>query len=150
MRQHLWPAAMAAALLVGGIPSVKAQNGGAIPGGGTPPMDSTPGVTGTSPGLAPDSGASDRSTVQGEPLQLDPEQKKAILRAVNNDKNKVRQPTNFDVSVGAAVPPSIELYTLPYEALTEVPVTKLYKYTVVGDRVVLVDPLRMRIVEILH
>ena len=38
----------------------------------------------------------------------------------------------------------IELYTLPDDALAAVPAAKLYKYTVVENKVVVVDPTKMR------
>jgi hypothetical protein len=40
----------------------------------------------------------------------------------------------------------IELYALPDEAAAPDPTIKFYKYTMVLDQVVLVDPTRMRVV----
>ena len=48
------------------------------------------------------------------------------------------------------VPPSIELYLLPDNALAEVPEAKAVKYTVVQNQVVLVDPTTMRIIDVLR
>ncbi len=48
------------------------------------------------------------------------------------------------------VPPSIELYMLPDNALAEVPEAKSVKYTVLQNQVVLVDPTNMRIVDVLR
>ena len=42
----------------------------------------------------------------------------------------------------------IELYVLPDDILAQNPTTKFYKYTMVQDRVVLVDPTNMRIVAV--
>ncbi len=148
MRHDFRFAAVSVALL-GSLGSAAAQSAGATPGGPAPLSDPLAGAPGTTTTLAPDATASDRSTVQGEALQLDDGQKQAILQAVNREKSRVRQPGGFDVKVGGPVPPSIELYSLPDNALIEVPVTKLYKYTMVHDQVVLVDPIRMRIVDVL-
>ena len=48
------------------------------------------------------------------------------------------------------VPAMIELYVLPDDILAQNPTTKFYKYTVVQDRVVLVDPTNMRIVAVIQ
>ena len=61
-----------------------------------------------------------------------------------------RQPRiNFMTSIGAAVPPSIELYVLPDAALSAVPDAKIVKYTTVQNRIVLVDPTTMRVVDVI-
>jgi hypothetical protein len=77
-------------------------------------------------------------------LELTPAQKSAIYQAVQKDRSKVA-PSQFATNVGAEVPPMIELYTLPDEVLANNPVTKFYKFTRVGDQVVLVDPTKMRV-----
>jgi Protein of unknown function (DUF1236) len=78
-------------------------------------------------------------------LELTPAQRTAIYDAVRKDKSKV-SPSRFPTAVGAEVPPMIELYMLPDDILAQNPATKFYKYTVVQDRVVMVDPTNMRIV----
>jgi len=81
-------------------------------------------------------------------LQLTPGQKTAIYAAVGKDNSKVA-PKKFRAAVGAEVPPMIELYVLPDDILAANPATKFYQYTVVEDRVVLVDPTRMRVVAVI-
>jgi Protein of unknown function (DUF1236) len=84
-------------------------------------------------------------------LQLTPAQKTAILNAVREKSANVRpSTTGFSVAVGEMVPPSIELYLLPDNALAEVPEAKAVKYTVVQNQVVLVDPTTMRIIDVLR
>jgi hypothetical protein len=82
-------------------------------------------------------------------LQLTPTQKTAILDAVRQDGGKAAAPTNFVVSVGAPVPPQLELYVLPDRALTTVPDARSVKYTVVQNQIVLVDPTTMRVVDVI-
>jgi glucose/arabinose dehydrogenase len=82
-------------------------------------------------------------------LQLTPTQKTAILDAVRQDGGKATAPTNFVVSVGAPVPPQLELYVLPDRALTTVPDARSVKYTVVQNQIVLVDPTTMRVVDVI-
>jgi hypothetical protein len=81
-------------------------------------------------------------------LILTPAQRTAIYDQVSKDKSKVA-PTNFSPVIGADVPPMIELYSLPDDAVTDVPAAKMYKYTMVGGKVVLVDPTKMRIVDVI-
>jgi len=48
------------------------------------------------------------------------------------------------------VPPSIELNYLPVAALSQAPEAQALKYTMVQNQVVLVDPMTMRIVEVIR
>ena len=81
-------------------------------------------------------------------LILTPEQRTAIYEQVSKDKSKVA-PKDFSPVIGADVPPMIELYALPDEAVAGVPAAKLYKYTMVEGKVVLVDPTKMRVVDVI-
>jgi hypothetical protein len=81
-------------------------------------------------------------------LQLTAAQKSAIYQEVHKDRSKV-EPSAFATDVGAEVPPMIELYSLPDDILATTPETKLYKFTRVDDRIVLVDPTEMRVVAVI-
>ena len=81
-------------------------------------------------------------------LILSPAQRTAIYDQVSKDKSKVA-PKDFAPVIGADVPAMIELYTLPDEAVAGVPAAKLYKYTMVEGKVVLVDPTKMRVVDVI-
>jgi hypothetical protein len=81
-------------------------------------------------------------------LILTPAQRTAIYDDVSKDKSKVA-PNSFSPVIGADVPPMIELYTLPDAAVAGVPAAKLYKYTMVQGKVVLVDPTKMRVVDVI-
>jgi len=82
-------------------------------------------------------------------LELTPGQKSAIYASVVKDKSKT-SPTPFDVSVGASVPPAIELYALPDEATDSNNTAKLFKYILVQDQVVVVDPTKMQVVDVIR
>jgi len=86
----------------------------------------------------------------GQPLQLTDAQRAAIMNALRRESPKGASPVNFVASIGAPVPPSIELYVLPDRALAEVPEAKLVKYTMVQNQIVLVDPTTMRVVDVLR
>ena len=82
-------------------------------------------------------------------LRLSESQKSAIADAVRRDNKAVEPSISFVVSVGAPVPPVIELYMLPDAVLAELPAAKRVKYTVVKNQLVLVDPVTMRVVDII-
>ena len=79
-------------------------------------------------------------------LELTPAERSAIYATVSKDKSKVA-PQPFSTRIGADVPPMIELYSLPDETVADNPAAKLYKYTMVENEVVVVDPTKMRIVD---
>ncbi len=81
-------------------------------------------------------------------LILSSAQRTAIYQEVSKDRSKVA-PKDFSPVIGADVPPMIELYMLPDDAIANVPEAKLYKYTMVENKVVLVDPTKMRVVDVI-
>ena len=76
-------------------------------------------------------------------------QRRAIYAAVSKDKRKAPQ-SRFSAEIGAEVPPMIELSPLPDEAVADNPTAKFYEYTVVQDRVVVVDPTKMRVIDVIE
>jgi hypothetical protein len=79
-------------------------------------------------------------------LELTAAQRGAIYAAVSKDRSKV-SPQRFPAVIGAEVPPMINLYALPDDIVAGIPAAKLYECTMVEDKVVLVDPTRMRVVD---
>ena len=53
-------------------------------------------------------------------------------------------------AVGAAVPPSTLLHSLPEQAAIDDPQAEFLKYAMVDGDVVVVDPIRMRVVDVIH
>ena len=97
-------------------------------------------------GHAQQAAAQTNDVATSQKLELTPAERKAIYAAVSKDKSKVA-PQSFSTKVGDDVPPMIELYSLPDETVAENPAAELYKYTMVENEVVVVDPTRMRIVD---
>jgi hypothetical protein len=118
-----------------GVPSADAQSGVTGPAGAT-------GATGAAASDTGVSGAIEQK------LLLSPAQRTALYREVSQDKTKTAQ-KNFSPVIGADVPPMIELYELPDDTLADVPAAKLYKYTMVQDEVVVVDPTKMRVIDVI-
>ena len=79
-------------------------------------------------------------------LELTAAQRSEIYAVVSKDRSKT-SPQRFPVAIGAEVPPMINLYALPDDIVAGNPAAKLLQCTMVGDKVVLVDPTRMRVVD---
>jgi hypothetical protein len=76
-------------------------------------------------------------------------QKTAIYNAVL--QQQVRASTaHIPATVGAPVPPTAELAALPDQAAGHAPLAADLKYAMVEDDVVIVDPIGMRVVDIIH
>ncbi|MBV9556754.1 MAG: DUF1236 domain-containing protein [Pseudolabrys sp.] len=84
-------------------------------------------------------------TVVTTPLQLTPVQRQTIYRTVTRTQVVPAQGT-VEYKVGMRVPQSVELYTVPQDVVTQVPVVQPYKYMVVNNRVWLVDPATSEVV----
>ena len=77
---------------------------------------------------------------------VQPEVRTKVRQYVTTSKPKsVTAPSGFNVSVGATLPEAIEVQSFP----SDVGVTN-YRYTVIGDRTVLVEPGSRRIIEVIE
>ena len=86
-----------------------------------------------------------RTVVTTEPLQLSPVQRRRIYRTIVRERVAPARPT-VEYRVGTRVPESVQLYPVPQEVVVEVPAIRSYKYMVVNDRVVLIDPATSEVV----
>jgi len=106
-------------------------------------------LAGVISGAAAQVGESGQSQSTNPAIRLDAAQRAAILTAVRDAR--IPPPNNsFSLSVGAPVPRSIELYALPIAALSQAPEARNLRYTMVQNQVVLVDPVDMRVVEVIR
>jgi hypothetical protein len=99
-------------------------------------------------GYAQDQSEAALPGLSAAPLELTAAQRSAIYHAVSGDKSKAAK-RQFPAVVGAEVPPMIELYSLPDDAVAGNPAAKYYQYTMVQDQVVLVDPTKMRVIGVI-
>jgi hypothetical protein len=74
-----------------------------------------------------------------EPLQLTPGQRSVIYRNIVRER-AVPAPT-IEYRIGARIPEAITLQPLPDSIVTEVPAVRPYRYVVMNNRVLLVDPM---------
>ena len=84
-------------------------------------------------------------TTEG-PLRLTPVQRRTIYRTIVRERVAQPQPT-VEYRVGTRVPPTAQLYAVPDEVAVEVPAVKTYRYMMVNNRVVLVDPATGEVVD---
>ena len=90
----------------------------------------------------------DPDGVVAQKLVLTAAQKSTIYNA--GMKQKIRASTaTIPAAVGAPVPPTIALSDLPDQAVGDQPWAELLKYAMVADEVVVVDPIAMRVVDII-
>jgi hypothetical protein len=82
-------------------------------------------------------------------LALTPVQRSAIYNAVIREKTRTSMP-RMAVAIGASVPPAVALRDLPDQAAIDDQEAGLLKYAMVEDDVVVVDPIRMRVVDVIH
>src|SRR5918911_1186043 len=98
----------------------------------------------------PMTGTSSTATTSTE-LQLTAQQRAEIYSTVTKQKvSRTPPPPNLHVTIGGDLPASMELYDLPPDVAGDIPATKLYKYTLVQNQVVIVDPTKMKVVDIIR
>ena len=86
-----------------------------------------------------------QTVVTGQPLQLTPVQRETVYRTIVRERVQPAPPT-VEYRVGTRVPESAQLYEVPQEVAVEVPAIRQYKYMMVNDRVVLIDPATSEVV----
>jgi hypothetical protein len=104
----------------------------------------------TTPGGAPGTPGLNQGASPNQKVQLSAAQKTAIFNAVSKDKSKSASPANFQASIGGKVPSSVELHALPPDAVATAKEASSYRYTMVNNQVVLVDPTTMQVVDIIR
>jgi Protein of unknown function (DUF1236) len=109
-------------------------------------------ILGMTPALAQSAGPDEAVQPNGavrQTLALTAGQKSAIYNIV------IRQRVNphadqISVAVGAPVPPATELVDLPDQATADNPSAAFLKYAMVANDIVVVDPIAMRVVDVIR
>ena len=101
-------------------------------------------------GLAPATAQTGGITEPSPVLQLNAQQRAEIYEAVGKSKLRTPPPPDIPVTVGAQIPPVTELYALPDSVTAEVPSAKFYRYTVAQNRVIIVDPTNLKVVDVIR
>jgi hypothetical protein len=90
------------------------------------------------------------SVMTREYVELSPAQRTIIYRSATRGHVRAAPPADVQVRLGARVPRSVRLYDMPTTIVEEVPTLRRYRYMVVNDEVVLVDPATSEVVEVIH
>jgi hypothetical protein len=75
-------------------------------------------------------------------VELSPEQRTVVQEYVVRDHRPSVAVQGFEVRTGAVLPPSVAFY--------DVPKVERYRYTIVNDRRVIVDPATRQVVEVIQ
>jgi len=89
------------------------------------------------------------SVMTRERIELTPAQRTTIYRTVTRERVRTSAPA-VDVRLGARVPQVVELSEIPSAIVEEIPTVRRYRYMVVNNEVVLVDPATSEVVEIIR
>ena len=89
------------------------------------------------------------SVITRERVELSPEQRTTIYRTVTRERVRA-VPETVDVRLGARVPQSVELREMPTTIVHDIPDVRRYRYMVVNNEVLLVDPATSEVIEIIR
>jgi hypothetical protein len=107
---------------------------------------------GVAPALAQSAGPDEAIQPDGtlrQNVALTAGQRSAIYNIVIRQRAKPHA-DQISVAVGAPVPPTIDLVDLPDQATADNPSAALLKYAMVHGDVVVVDPVAMRVVDVIR
>ena len=107
---------------------------------------------GIAPALAQSAGPDEAIQSDGtlrQNLALTAGQRSAIYNIVIRQRAKPHADP-MSIAVGAPVPPTIDLVALPDQATADNPSVALLKYAMVHGDVVVVDPVAMRVVDVIR
>jgi hypothetical protein len=71
-----------------------------------------------------------------------------VYTTITRERVRTVPSASIDVNVGAVLPSEVEVYEVP--AAVEIAPVRRYRYTVVNDRVVLVDPASRKVVRVIN
>jgi hypothetical protein len=86
----------------------------------------------------------------GAGAKLSTEQRTQITSAIKETRVQPVTNVNFSVSVGTRVPRDVTFHTLPPRVVTIYPEWRSYKYILVKEQIVIVDPDTYEIVAVLE
>lgn len=86
----------------------------------------------------------------GASANLTNQQRTAISTVIRQQKVRPVANVNFTLAIGTALPRDVELYPLPATVIEVYPAWRGYRFILVGDEIVVVDPGTFRIVAIIE
>jgi Protein of unknown function (DUF1236) len=94
------------------------------------------------------SNGSGKSAAASDRLELSSAQQKSIWNDISRHAAKQNAPSNFNAAVGTAIPAGVSTYPLPRRAARDVPVAKPYRYAMLQDRLLIVNPSDKKIADV--
>ncbi|MGN6570185.1 MAG: DUF1236 domain-containing protein [Pseudolabrys sp.] len=97
--------------------------------------------------------APERRVIHRAPLtqvRLTTRQRHDVLRTIRVERPSRTVTERVDYRVGAALPASVPVYAMPQQVIYEAPALRGYEYTMVGDRMLVVDPASSTVVDELY
>lgn len=98
--------------------------------------------------------APERRVIQRAPrmtqVRLTTRQRADVLRTVRIERPSRTVTERIDYRVGAELPRSVPVYAMPQQVIYEAPALRGYEYTMVGDRMLVVDPASNMVIDELY
>jgi hypothetical protein len=86
------------------------------------------------------SNRSGNSTAASDKLELSSAQQKSIWKDISRHAANQNAPSDFNPAVGTAIPDGVNTYPLPRRAARDVPAVKPYRYAMLQDKLLIVNP----------
>jgi Protein of unknown function (DUF1236) len=86
------------------------------------------------------SNRSGSSAAASDKLDLSSAQQKSIWKDISRQATNQNAPSDFNPAIGMAIPDGVNTYPLPRQAARDVPAVKPYRYAMLQDKVLIVNP----------
>jgi hypothetical protein len=86
------------------------------------------------------SNRSGSSAAASDKLDLSSAQQKSIWKDISRHAANQNAPSDFNAAVGTAIPDGVNTYPLPRQAARDVPAVKPYRYAMLQDKLLIVNP----------
>ena len=89
-----------------------------------------------------------KTAAASDTLSLSNAQQKSIWSDVSHHASNQSAPLGFDAAVGTALPSRVSIYPMPRKAARDVPAVKPYRYAMLQDKVLIVNPSDRKIADV--
>jgi Protein of unknown function (DUF1236) len=94
------------------------------------------------------SNRSGNSATASDNLALSDAQQKSIWKDITSRAATQYAPSGFTAAVGTAIPDSVNTYRLPRQAARDVPAVRPYRYAMLQDKLLIVNPSDKKIADV--
>jgi hypothetical protein len=88
------------------------------------------------------------ATTAGDTLALSATQQKEVWKDLSRHATNQTAPSGFNATVGTAIPSGISTYPLPRQAARDVPAVKPYRFAMLQNKVLIVNPSDKKIADV--